>query len=55
MQLPRNENLVKDVKRVYHDEFDRTLTEYNDRQKRKDRKIGDYYEYATVVEKRKRI
>lgn len=35
------ENLVNDVKKVYHDEFDRVLKKYNDKQIRKDRKISD--------------
>lgn len=47
MLLYGTENLVKDVKKVYHDEFDRVLKEYNDKQTRKDRKISDYYEYVS--------
>lgn len=47
MLLYGTENLVKDVKKVYHDEFDWVLKEYNDKQTRKDRKISDYYEYVS--------
>ena len=47
MLLYGTENLVKDVKKIYHDEFDRVLKEYNDKQTRKDRKIADYYEYVS--------
>ncbi len=34
----------EDLKAVYHKLFDNALQEYNSRQKRKDRKIVDYYE-----------
>ena len=34
----------EDLKAVYHKLFDNALQEYNSRQKRKDRKIADYYE-----------
>lgn len=32
------------IKKVYHELFDEALKQYNDKQKRKDRKIPDYYE-----------
>ena len=32
------------IKKVYHELFDEALKQYNDKQKRKDRKIADYYE-----------
>lgn len=33
------------IKKVYHEMFDEALKQYNDRQKRKDRKISDYYKH----------
>ena len=33
------------IKKVYHEMFDEALKQYNDRQKRKDRKIPDYYKH----------
>ena len=35
----------KDIKAVYHELFDKPLAEYNAKQKRKDRRIKDYYEH----------
>lgn len=46
MLLYGTENLVKDVKQIYHNEFDRALKDYNDRQTRKDRKIANYFDYV---------
>lgn len=43
------DNLMKDVKRVYREEFDEALKEYNAKQTREDRKIDDYFSH--VVEK----
>lgn len=34
----------EDIKKVYHQLFDVALEEYNNKQKRNDRKISDYYE-----------
>jgi len=34
------------LKKVYHELFDEALKKYNDKQKRKDRKIKDYYEHV---------
>lgn len=36
----------RDIKDVYHDLFDDALTAYNAKQKRKDRKIDDYYKHV---------
>lgn len=36
--------LERDIRAVYHELFDETVEEYNARQKRKDRKIQNYYE-----------
>lgn len=33
------------IKKVYHELFDEALKQYNDKQKRKDRKISDYYKH----------
>ena len=47
------DNLMKDVKRVYHEEFDEALKEYNAKQTREDRKIEDYFSH--VAEKQQDI
>ena len=33
-----------DIKQVYHELFDEALARYNEKQKRSDRQIGNYYE-----------
>lgn len=38
--------LKRDIKDVYHDLFDDALSVYNAKQKRKDRKIDDYYKHV---------
>lgn len=48
--LQGTNNLVRDVKAVYHQEFDAALKDYNDRQKREDRKIADYFEHVANKE-----
>ena len=40
------DNLMKDVKRVYREEFDKALKEYNSKQTREDRKIDDYFSHV---------
>lgn len=40
------DNLVQDVKAVYHQEFDEALKIYNENQTRADRKIEDYFEHV---------
>lgn len=45
--LHGTDNLVKDVKRVYREEFDEALKEYNAKQTREDRKIGDYFSHVS--------
>lgn len=40
------ENLYKDVQEVYHREFDKILKAYNEKQKRADRRIKDYFEHV---------
>lgn len=48
--LQGTHNLVRDVKAVYHQEFDAALKDYNKRQKRADRKIADYFEHVANKE-----
>lgn len=44
------DNLVQDVKAVYHQEFDEALKVYNENQTRTDRKIEDYFEHVANKE-----
>lgn len=44
------DNLVQDVKAVYHEEFDEALKVYNENQTRADRKIEDYFEHVANME-----
>ncbi len=44
------DNLVHDVKAVYHQEFDEAVKVYNKNQFRADRKIEDYYEHVANKE-----
>lgn len=44
------DNLVQDVKAVYHQEFDEDLKVYNENQTRADRKIEDYFEHVANKE-----
>ena len=44
------DNLVQDVKVVYHQEFDEALKVYNENQSRADRKIEDYFEHVANKE-----
>lgn len=44
------DNLVQDVKAVYHQEFDEALKVYNENQTRADRKIKDYFEHVANKE-----
>lgn len=46
----RTNNLVYDVKAVYHKEFDEALRIYNANQKRADRKIENYFEHVANKE-----
>lgn len=40
-------NLVRDVKRVYKEEFGDAIKKYNEKQNREDRKIKDYFNYVS--------
>ena len=44
------DNLVQDVKAVYHQEFDEALKVYNENQTRADCKIEDYFEHVVNKE-----
>ena len=44
------DNLVQDVKAVYHEEFDEPLKVYNENQTRADRKIENYFEHVANKE-----
>ncbi|MGN0379689.1 MAG: plasmid recombination protein [Butyrivibrio sp.] len=44
------DNLVQDVKAVYHQEFDEALKAYNENQSRADRKIENYFEHVANKE-----
>ena len=48
--LQGTKNLVRDVKAVYHQEFDVALKNYNERQTRAGRKIADYFEHVANKE-----
>lgn len=42
-------NLYKDVQEVYHREFDEIVRAYNEKQKRADRRINDYFEHVSEL------
>lgn len=44
------ENLVEDVKKIYHQEFDNVLKAYNEKQTRADRKIDNYFNHVANKE-----
>lgn len=44
--LRGTEDLYQDVKNVYHQEFDEAVQQYNQKQKRADRRIEDYFEHV---------
>ena len=48
--LRGTDDLLQDVKNVYHQEFDEVIKEYNEKQKRADRKIDDYFEHVAGLE-----
>lgn len=47
VQLIGTDNLFHDVERVFHDQFDQALREYNRKQKRADRRINNYMRYVS--------
>lgn len=48
--LKGTDDLYQDVKEIYHQEFDDVIKEYNEKQKRGDRKIKDYFEHVAEHE-----
>ena len=43
----------QDIREIYHELFDKSLEEYNAKQKRKDRRISDYYEHIRTSKQEK--
>lgn len=48
--LRGTEDLYQDVKNVYHQEFDEVVQQYNQKQKRADRRIEDYFEHVASLD-----
>lgn len=48
--LRGTEDLYQDVKNVYHQEFDEAVQQYNQKQKRADRRIEDYFEHVANLD-----
>ena len=48
--LRGTEDLYQDVKNVYHQEFDEVVQQYNQKHKRADRRIEDYFEHVANLE-----
>ncbi len=48
--LRGTEDLYQDVKKIYHQEFDEAVQEYNQKQKRADRQIEDYFEHVAKLD-----
>lgn len=48
--LRGTEDLYQDVKNIYHQEFDEAVQEYNQKQKRADRRIEDYFEHVAKLD-----
>lgn len=47
VQLVGSNNILNDVKQIYHQEFDAAIKEYNSKQSRSDRKIDDYIKHVS--------
>lgn len=47
IQLLGSDNILNDVKQIYHQEFDEAVKEYNSQQSRADRKIDDYIQHVS--------
>lgn len=47
VQLVGSDNILNDVKQIYHQEFDAAIKEYNSKQLRSDRKIDDYIKHVS--------
>lgn len=48
--LEGTENLYQDVKNIYQKEFDVAVREYNEKQKRTERRIDDYFEHVSKLD-----
>lgn len=48
--LEGTENLYQDVRNIYQQEFDEAVREYNEKQKRKERRIDDYFEHVAKLD-----
>ncbi len=48
--LEGTDNLYQDVRNVYQKEFDDAVREYNDKQKRLERRIDDYFEHVAKLD-----
>ncbi len=48
--LEGTENLYQDVKNIYQREFDDAVREYNEKQKRPERRIDDYFEHVAKLD-----
>ena len=47
VQMVGSDNILNDVKQIYHQEFDAAIKEYNSKQLRSDRKIDDYIKHVS--------
>lgn len=45
--LQGSDNILEDVRKIYHEQFDEVLQKYNNKQKRADRRIDDYLEHVS--------
>lgn len=48
--LKGTENLFQDVRNLYQQEFDEAVREYNEKQKRPERRIDDYFEHVAKLD-----
>ena len=48
--LEGTENLYQDVRNIYQQEFDEAVREYNEKQKRPERRIDDYFEHVAKLD-----
>jgi cation transport regulator ChaB len=48
--LEGTENLYQDVRNIYQEEFDDAVREYNEKQKRPERRIDDYFEHVAKLD-----
>lgn len=48
--LEGTENLYRDVRNIYQQEFDEAVQEYNEKQKRPERRIDDYFEHVAKLD-----